>query len=573
MPKRWILRSDRPANPATAGWAERLGVSERLAGLLWSRGQDSLAAMDVFLSPPLRHLAPLEAWPGLDAAARVLADGLAEGRKLAVWGDYDVDGVTSTSLVVQVLAGRGISATAYLPDRTAEGYGLNIAGIEALAAQGVRLLLTVDCGISDVDEVRRAKALGLAVVVCDHHLPGAELPPADAVLDPRLCDCPCADLAGVGVAFLLLAAVNRLLPGQTVDMREVLDLVAVGSIADVVKLTGQNRILVKNGLLKVGEAKRPGLAALKEVSGFSPTASLGAGQVGFSLAPRINAAGRLGSARSALDLLLAPDHAAALPLAKKLDELNGQRQRTEETILHEALDQAGKKLDRPGLVLFAPHWHAGVIGIVASRVVEAHYRPTLILTRDGERLKGSGRSTEEVDLHGALAACSSLLAGFGGHRQAAGLSLAPENLPALEEAFCAAVVGQIGPNPLVPTLRLDGELPFADVTFDLLKELELLQPFGPGNPEPTFFSPPVRVVGHKTFGKGHVRLTLLDEASRITLAAKAWRQAESLPRTLSGTAIQVAFRPRIDRYSGIPTIELEVKDWREPGEGGAGIVE
>jgi single-stranded-DNA-specific exonuclease len=558
------LRNERPANPDAAAWAEKLGVSERLAGLLWDRGLDSLAAMDVFLSPHLRHLAPLEDWPGLDAAARVLADGLAAGKRMAVWGDYDVDGVTSTALVSQVLAGRGIAVDTHLPDRTAEGYGLNTAGIEALAARGVRLLLTVDCGISDVDEVRRAKELGLSVVVCDHHLPGPELPPADAVLDPRLCDCPCADLAGVGTAFLLLAAVNRLLPGPAVDMREVLDLVAVGSIADVVKLTGQNRILVKNGLLKVAEARRPGLAALKDVSGFSPTASLGAGQVGFSLAPRINAAGRLGSARDALELMLAPDHAAAAPLAKRLDELNGQRQRTEESILNEALDQAGKKLDRPGMVLFAPHWHAGVIGIVASRVVEAHYRPTLILTQDGERLKGSGRSTEEVDLHGALAACASLLAGFGGHRQAAGLSLAPENLEALETAFCAAVVAQVGPKPLTPTLRLDGELPFAAVSFDLLKELELLQPFGPGNPEPTFFSPPVRVTGHKVFGKGHVRLSLLDETRRITLTAKAWRQADTLPRTLSGHTIQVAFRPRIDRYSGIPSIELEVKDWREP---------
>lgn len=564
MPRRWVLRSDRPANPAIADWAGRLEVSARLAGLLWDRGLDGLEQMDVFLSPGLRHLAPLEDWPGLAQAAAVLAEGLAAGRRLAVWGDYDVDGVTSTALVSQVLAGRGIDILAYLPDRTTEGYGLNAAGIEALAGQGARMLLTVDCGVTDVAEVRRARELGLAVVVCDHHLPGPELPPADAVLDPRLGPCPCADLAGVGVAFLLLAAVNRLLPGDPMDMREVLDLVAVGSIADVVRLTGQNRILVKNGLLKVAEARRPGLAALKEVSGFSPTAALGAGQVGFSLAPRLNAAGRLGHARAALDLLLAPDHAAAAPLARSLDEMNASRQREEAAILREALDQAKGKLARLGLALFAPHWHAGVIGIVASRVVEAHYRPTLILTQDGERLKGSGRSTEEFDLHAGLAACAHLLIGFGGHRQAAGLSLAPENLPALEEAFDAAVRAQTGPEPLAPTLRLDGELPFNAIDFTLLKELELLQPFGPGNPEPTFASPPVRVAGLKVFGKGHVRLSLLDEASRITLTAKAWRQADTLPRTLQGRTIQVAFRPRIDRYSGVPTIELEVKDWREP---------
>ncbi|NJB69458.1 single-stranded-DNA-specific exonuclease [Desulfobaculum xiamenense] len=559
----WIPRPNGSEAPdSMSEWAERLSVTPLVTRLLWQRGLHELQDMDIFLSPGLKHLAQLDEFPGLMEAAQVLADGLIAGRSFAVWGDYDVDGVTATALVTDFLTRRGYTARHHLPNRFNEGYGLNIEGIEELAAQGVDLLLTVDCGITSMNEVARARELGMTVVVSDHHLPGPELPPAHAVVDPRVGECPCPDLAGVGVAFLLVAALNRMLPGDPIDIRQFLDLVALGTIADVVKLKGQNRILVKNGLLLLGEARRPGIAALKEASGFAPTAALGAGQVGFGLAPRINAAGRMGEAENALNLLLAPDYETARPLAAKLDTLNTERRSTEDTILKEALAQAETQLSRLGLVLYSPGWHSGIIGIVASRVVEAHYRPTLIITTENGHLKGSGRSTREFDLHGGLEACSHLLLGFGGHRQAAGLSLAPENLEPLRDAFHAAVAAQCGDTPLTPSLYVDGELSFADIDFILLKELEMLQPFGPGNAEPVFASAPVRVRQRRIFGKNHVKLELVDEASGVSLNAKAWRQAENMPPSMQGQRIRIAFTPKIDRYQGSASIDLQIKDWK-----------
>jgi single-stranded-DNA-specific exonuclease len=563
MDQNWITRPAPPEPADLAAWAGRLEISPLIARLLWRRGLDSPTAMDEYLSPGLRHLSPPETLPGLAEAAAVLAEALAGGRTPCVWGDYDVDGVTATALVADFLARRGFSASHFLPHRVDDGYGLNREGIETLAAQGVDLLLTVDCGVTSHAEIARARELGMTVVVTDHHLPGPEgPPPADGVVNPRLGPCPCPDLAGVGVAFLLMAALNRLLPGPPVDMRPLLDLVALGTVADVVRLQGQNRILVKNGLLLIAEARRPGIAALKEASGHAPGAALGAGQVGFALAPRINAAGRMDHAQTALDLLLAPDYETARPLAARLDALNSKRRGQEDAILTEALTQAGQFQDRLGLVLCAPHWHPGIVGIVASRLVERYYKPTLVLCEEDGRLKGSGRSTREFDLHQGLAACAGLLERFGGHKQAAGLALAPDNLAALREAFHEAVAAQCGPAPLTPTLLVDAELPFADIGFDLLKELEMLQPFGPANAEPVFTSPPVKVRDLRVFGKDHVKLSLMDQGSGTILQAKAWRQAGRMPQSLRGQTIRVAFSPKIDRYQGTASIELLIKDWR-----------
>lgn len=563
---RWTLRrTDAPPPDAThiARLAASLNISELIAGLLWRRGYVSQEAMDRYLSPGLRHLAPPSAWPGLEEAARLLAQGLEQGLPFAVWGDYDVDGVTAAALVTDFLRQRGYAPIARLPLRMEEGYGLNVGGVEELAARGARLLLTVDCGISDIRAVARAKELGMVVVVSDHHLPGETLPPADALCNPRLCACPSPDLAGVGVAFFLMAALNRLLPGTPLDMRQFLDLVALGTLADVVPLSEQNRILVKNGLLLVAEAPRPGISALKEVSGFNPKAVLGAGKVVFGLAPRINAVGRLDDAAKALEMLLSPDVETALPLARELDACNTRRRDEEERIQKQALEQASAQADKLGLVLFSPDWHPGVVGIVASRVVEAVYKPTLLLCQqegpDGPLLKGSGRSIGECDLHQALSQCKELLLGFGGHRQAAGLSLAPEQLEPLREGFHQAVLEQVGPEPLSPRQFVDAELGFGRVDFTLLKELEMLQPYGMGNPEPVFISPPVQVLKHRVFSEKHVALNLRDMADNVILRGKAWRQADTLGPELAGATVRVAFTPKLDTYRGTPEIDLHIR--------------
>ncbi len=569
MRKIWRPRASEPAPPMLAEWASALSISPRIAELLWHRGQRSKEAMDVFLCPGLRHLMPPSAIPGLSDAAAALAEGLSRGKKLAVWGDYDVDGVTSTALMVDFLRRRGVTAGHYIPVRLEEGYGLSCAGLEKLAASGVGMVLTVDCGISAVEEARRARELGLDLIVTDHHLPGPELPEARAVANPKLGDCPGSDLAGVGVAFFLACALNRLLPGEALDMRQFLDLVATGTLADVVSLTGQNRILVKNGLLLLREAARPGFFALKEAAGYYAKAPLEATQVTFGLAPRINAAGRLGKADEALALLLAPDIETARPLAASLDAINTQRRQEETEISAQAMEQAQAQAGEPAMVLYSPQWHQGVIGIVASRVVENHYRPALVITEDQGKLKGSGRSIPEVDLYEALSECSHLLLGFGGHRQAAGMSLAPENLDALRETFRAAVLKQLGPVMPTPTLRLDGEMPFSEVHQALLKELDLLGPFGCGNPEPVFCSPPVDVRNRRVFGANHVLLEVRDPGAGVTLRAKAWRMAEEIGPEVQGKQVRLAFTPRLDTYNGLCSVELRLKDW-EGAEASAG---
>jgi len=600
MPCNWKLLSDAPVPDSIGKIAEDLGITRVIAEVLWRRGYTSATVIDRFLSPGLRHLAKPESIPGLADAAKVLARELSRGATFCVWGDYDVDGITATALVKDFMLKRLGPEVApfdnsgrirhYLPNRVDDGYGLNNEGIEKLAAAGVTLLLTVDCGISAVAEVARAKELGMTVVVSDHHLPPGELPPADAICDPRLCNgTSCmgvcsgmCELAGVGVAFMLMAALNRILPGQPVDMRQFLDLVALGTVADVVGLTGQNRILVKNGLLLIKEAKRPGIASLKVYSGYDRMAELGAGQIGFGLAPRINAAGRMADPQIALNMLLAPDIETANPYASKLDGLNAKRRSEEQEILEEALLQAEEQKDRLGLVLAADHWHPGVIGIVASRVVERYYKPVLMLCREdnpaepgGGHWKGSGRSVAEFDLHDGLSGLSHLFLGFGGHHQAAGLSMPLENLEALRDGFHLAVEAALGSVPLKPSLKLDRELAFADITHTLLKELEMLQPFGMGNPEPLFVSPPVLVSGYRVFGKDHVKLKLTEQAvgdqpsttaggrPLSVLPAKAWRKATVLTSAVQGKLMRFAFTPRIDRFDGIPKIELQVKDWDE----------
>ncbi|RWU06991.1 single-stranded-DNA-specific exonuclease RecJ [Pseudodesulfovibrio sp. S3] len=567
MPFIWKPRGDETAPPSVVEMAEALSVSPLIVEILWNRGLTDIGEMDRFLSPMLRNMANPAEIPGLTEAAETLARGVAEGRTLAVWGDYDVDGITATAVVKEFFAMRGMDIMHHLPNRMDEGYGMNIPGVERLFEQGVTMLLTVDCGISDLAPVARARELGMVVVVTDHHLPGEELPKAHAVCDPRLADGgPCDDLAGVGVAFMLMVALNRLLPGEPVDVRSLLDLVALGTIADIVSLTGQNRILVKNGLLVIKEAKRPGMAALKVVSDFERQADLGAGQIGFHLAPRINAAGRMGDPTKALNLLLAKDFDSAMPIAEELNAINLERRRQEQEISDEAFAQAETMKHMAGLVLHADHWHPGIIGIVASRVVEKYYRPTLLLCSSevGEGiLKGSGRSISEFNLFEGLTAVSSVLEGFGGHKQAAGLTLKRENLSALRERFNDHIVATLGPDPLTPTLKLDHELSFANINNTLLKELELLQPFGMGNPEPVFATKPVTVAEHSVFGRDreHVKLVLEDQETGARLPGKAWRMGHSLTRVVQGRTLRFAFTPKIDRFRGIPSIDLRIRDW------------
>ena len=571
MSKNWIFRTRMDGSPVPDSFhdaAERCGISPRLAEILWLRGLERPEELAEYLSPGLRHLARPSLWPGMAKAASVLAEGLLAGKKLAIWGDYDADGVTSTALALQVLHHHGYDALWHLPDRREEGYGMNVKGVEKLAEAGASMLLTVDCGISDAATIARARELGMDVVVTDHHLPPETLPDATALCNPRLADCPCASLAGVGVTFFLMAELNARLAeagSPRMDMRRTLDLVALGTLADLVELEGQNRILVKNGLLVLAEAKRPGISELKAVSGFAPLASLGAGQVIFSLAPRINAAGRVASAETALELLCAKDCDSAADLARTLDGYNTQRRQEEERITEEAMAQAEASLHDPALVIAGRDWNQGVIGIVASRLVEKYHKPTLVLCADGGTLKGSGRSISGFDLHAGLARCAEELLSYGGHRMAAGVRVLPEKLEAFRSRFVSVVRESLGDEPVPAVQMIDGNLDFKEATnFIFLKELEMMQPFGVGNPEPVFQSPPLFVKRRKIFGpqKNHVLLELTDESCGITLQAKAWRQAEQFPADLEGRRVLLAYSPGIDMYNGAASVDVRIRDWK-----------
>ncbi|BDV00059.1 single-stranded-DNA-specific exonuclease RecJ [Thermodesulfomicrobium sp. WS] len=540
--------------------AAELQVSPITVRLLLLRGVETPEAMHRFLCPGLRYLLPLEYWPGVLDAAKIIARAVAEGKGIAIWGDYDVDGITATVLAKEFLSRYGARVLHVIPDRRDHGYGLAETGIRRLAEENIAVLLTVDCGVANGPEIALARSLGMEVVVADHHVPGKDLPPATALINPKLGNWPSEDLSGVALSFLLMAAAGKFLPRQDMDIRQSLDLVALGTIADVIPLDEQNRILVKNGMLLISEARRVGIHALKEASGIHHTEQIGVGAIGYALAPRINAAGRVGDPSLAVELLLAQDLRHARQLALELDALNAHRKETERSILAEALAQAESQREMAGLVLYGEHWHPGVIGIVASRIVERYGRPCIILTQENGLLKGSARSVPNFDLYQGLAECRQWLTTFGGHKQAAGLKLEEQALPSLRQAFAEAVQRQCGAQLGAPApLLVDMEVAFAQVHARFLHELDLLQPFGPSNPRPIFLSPPVTVTRQRFFGMGkHVELWLRDTTDGVSLRGVAWRLGETWKAMASTSPIRVAYTPKAASFRGTVGIELTI---------------
>ncbi len=558
----WRLRESSAPRDEISGLARRLEISPALCSLLYQRGMTSYEDMHFFLSPGLRYLTPLEDWDGLNQGASIIAESVLRKEKIAVWGDYDVDGITSVALIKDFFNKRGIDILPILPHRIEDGYGLNCLEIESLAREGVKTLITVDCGISNLKEIARAMELGIKVILTDHHRPGPTLPQAHAIINPKVTSCPHPELSGVGTAFFLMAALNKILPGEALDIRDFLDLVALGTIADLVELDRTNRILVKNGLLLLNKADRPGIRALKEVSGINAEKNIGTGEVGFALGPRINAAGRLDDPVMALELLLTPDYGLAQKLAQRLNKLNDQRKKTEGQILDQARNMALGMLDCRGLVLFHPDWHPGVIGIVASRIVDEFHRPCFVLTRENDMIKGSGRSIKGFDLYQGLCSLSPVLKKFGGHSLAAGLSIQEDNLEKFTKMFDQEVARTLGDVTASREIVLDARLDFRELTPEFIAELELLQPMGPGNPRPVFLSPELLVLDQTLFGRDkHVRFNLKDESSGICLRAQLWRRGETWGQlSIKGKRVILAYTPDVNSYRGVTSVRLNIRE-------------
>ncbi len=541
----------------SAQLARELGISETTARVLIRRGYDDTASARSFLAGADPGHDP-RLLGDMDAACERIRAAIEAKKRICVHGDYDADGVCATALAVLVLRELGADVSWHLPSRFAEGYGVSGATLDRLAGEGCGLVLTVDCGITAVAEVARAKELGLEVVVTDHHRPGDELPDCPIVAT-RPSDYPFPELCGTGVVYKLGQA---LLGSGAEALRRHLDLVAIATISDVVPLIDENRYLAREGLKALARTQKPGLQVLMRSAGVDP-AAVDAGAVGFRLAPRINAAGRLEHPQTALHLLLTEDAREAAEFAGRLEELNRERQAVEDRIVREAIAQVEawpeSRQRRRGYVVADAGWHEGVIGIVASRLVERFHRPVVLIAGTDGDWKGSGRSIPSFDLHAALGACSEHLSRFGGHRAAAGLSIDPARVGAFAEAFGEAVDAELPEEELEPKLHVDGIVSGEELTLELSQELGHLAPFGLGNPGVTLLLPSCDLseVAQTADGK-HLRFRVR-HANRPAGSAIAFGLGKQADRARRVVRHDVLFRLEENRWNGTVAPQLVVR--------------
>ncbi|MHB1425122.1 MAG: single-stranded-DNA-specific exonuclease RecJ [Gemmataceae bacterium] len=564
-----------------------LGLGPLVAQLLLNRGLNDAVQARRFLDAPLTGLHPPDLLPGVPEAAERILAAVRAGRRLCVYGDYDVDGITGSAILLTGLQLLGAAADLYMPHRLDEGYGLNVEALRQIAASGATLVVTVDCGIASLEEACEAKCLGLELIVTDHHEFKDTLPDAAALVHPRLpgTSYPFGQLSGSAVAFKLAWALAQRACGSekvTPRFRDyLLDSVALASlgvVADVVPLLDENRILVRHGLHRLRQTNLPGLQALRASAGLTAGAPLRAADIGYKLAPRMNAAGRLGCARLVVDLLTTPRPEQAVQLARYLEEQNSQRQTLERRMVSEArklIEQQGRG-DDAALVLAHPGWHGGIIGIVAGRLVELYARPTLMIAlpdpdADGRHVPvgvGSGRSVSGFALHEALRECDDLLLSHGGHAAAAGFRVLPENIDAFRERLCEHTAARFPEGPPAPMLVLDAEVPLSMLTTNLLADLDRLEPYGSANRRPLFLAGGLQVKGEpRKVGGGERHLSFRVSRQGTVLKAIAWGMADRAGELMSaGGACCLAFTPKINEWQGWRSVDLEVADFQAGAE-------
>lgn len=546
--------------------SEKLALPSAIACILVNRGIDTEDAARAFLGKSIsgvRH--PFELKDAQKAAERIKA-ALEHKEKIVIYGDYDVDGITSTAILYQFLLEQGADIDFYIPNRSDEGYGINMLALQKIKKSGAKLLITVDCGITAVGEVEFAKALGLDVIITDHHTCKDELPKAYALINPKQpgCTYPFKDLAGCGVAFKLVLALALTLGYSAREyFDKYISIVAIGTVADLVSLTDENRVFVSSGLMHLQNTQSKGLKALFKIAGIEDK-PLSAGMISFTVAPRINAAGRVGSAQLAVELLVTNSEKRAEQIAQILEEENRERQRTEAQILSEALDIISnmKNADeRKVFVLAKEDWHHGVIGIVASRIVDRFYKPTILISLKDNLGKGSGRSVKGFNLFDALTHCSDLLLKYGGHELAAGLGLNYDDIEAFDKKINAYAQDILGEEKLTPCIHIDTQLQAGDLSLAAAKAISVLEPFGMGNPQPVFSIDAVTLISARTLSDGkHCKLTASKNGKQFDFLG--FGMGEMAQRFNVGCKLDIAFTMGINIYRGTENLQLVIKDAR-----------
>ncbi len=561
---RWLTPP--PADEgAVAALVDSLKLPPVICRLLVARGYISPDDAKRYLRPRLDQLHEPSTMLDLDRAVERLTRAVRDGETVMVHGDYDVDGICSTTIMVRALRELGGRAIPFIPHRVTDGYDLSMAGVRAAVDAGARVVVTCDCGTSAREPVGALCRAGIDVIVSDHHLPGGALPDCLAVLNPKRdgCEYPDKNLAAVGIAFKLALAVTKALGGNDAPVMAMLDLVALATIADIAPLRGENRVMVRYGLRMLAETRNIGLRALIRAAGLDGK-PLTAGRVGFILAPRLNAVGRLGHALRGVELLMATSEGEANGIARELEELNRERQEIDRATLAQARDQVARidLGETYGLVLAGEGWHPGVIGIVASRIVEDTGRPAVLIALDAEgHGKGSGRSIPAFDLHAALGACAEHLVRYGGHRSAAGVTIDRASVAAFARTFNEVARARLTPDDLVPELRIDIELPLGEATEELEALLRHFEPFGIGNATPVLVSRGVRIASRPRILKGDgLKVTL--EQDGVSLDAIGWGMAWHAPSLSEGTVVDVAYRLERDDYRGEQTLQARLADIR-----------
>jgi single-stranded-DNA-specific exonuclease len=577
MEKRWVLKqqSDPEAVKKLAG---ELGIDKYLANLLLQRDVHSFDEARSFFRPSLENLHDPFLMKDMEKAIYRIEKALKNGEKILVYGDYDVDGTTAVSLVYLFFRHYSDQIDYYIPDRYTEGYGISIRGIDFAAEKGFSLVIALDCGIKAVEKIEYANSKGVDFIICDHHRPGSTLPAACAVLDPKRPDChyPYKELSGCGIGFKLIEAyaVKAGIPFEL--LVQYLDLVAISIASDIVDITGENRILAFFGLNLINTRPRPGIEAVLQYGGVGPahvngapyfTKELTITDLVFLIGPRINAAGRIESGNNSVRLLVCDNLEEAKTVGKQIDLYNTERKSLDAHATQQALEMIGNnEIQRHArsTVIFHPEWHKGVIGIVASRLTETYYRPTIVLTEAGGLITGSARSVKDFDVYDAIDACSDLLEHFGGHKFAAGLSLKPENLNAFRERFEEAVTERLQGIELMPEIEVDMELPLYAINTKFFNVLKQFSPFGPGNMSPIFRTDGViDAEGSRVVGKNHLKLNIAHpEIPGGPFPGIAFQQGEHFPKIEKKIPFNICYHLEENEWNGTKSLQLNVKDIR-----------